>query len=289
MGNDKDGEAVAGQVPTLRLALAQEEPILRDVDAALARIGALAGDAAAAGADLLILPEMFLTGYAIGADDVARLAQPTAGRTAGQPNAAELVGATARTHGLAVVYGFPERCADGRVRNSASFVGEDGRVLATYRKLHRYGDVDATQFAAGSEPPPVVRWRGWGIGLGICYDVEFPEFVRMSALAGADLVCVPTANMSGFERVSRVLVPARAYENQLYVAYANYVGADDSFTYNGTSVVAGPDGGLLVEGSGSDAALLYADVHTSAVAEARAGGSYLADRRPDVYGPADAG
>ncbi|MFY8044397.1 MAG: nitrilase-related carbon-nitrogen hydrolase, partial [Rhodoferax sp.] len=76
----------------------------------------------------------------------------------------------------------------------------------------------------------------------ICYDVEFPEATRRLALAGADLIVVPTANMPEFDFVAQSLVPVRAYENQLYVAYANYIGAEGAVHYGGLSLLAAPDG-----------------------------------------------
>ncbi|CAM5504952.1 Aliphatic amidase [Streptomyces glaucescens] len=83
---------------------------------------------------------------------------------------------------------------------------------------------------------------GLRIGLMICYDVEFPENIRAHALAGTDLLLVPTAQMHPFQFVAEHLVPVRAFENQMYVAYVNRVGAEDEFEFVGLSTLAGPDG-----------------------------------------------
>ena len=88
----------------------------------------------------------------------------------------------------------------------------------------------------------LVDLDGWRLGLLICYDVEFPENARALALAGADLIAAPTANMDPYEVVATTLVPARAYENQVYFAYANYCGHEGEISYCGQSCVVAPDG-----------------------------------------------
>ena len=92
-----------------------------------------------------------------------------------------------------VLVGYPERGGDGAIYNAACLIGRDGRRLANYRKCHLFGDLDRRMFRAGASTPAVVELDGIRVGLLICYDVEFPESVRLLALAGADLVAVPTA------------------------------------------------------------------------------------------------
>ncbi|WP_308817615.1 carbon-nitrogen hydrolase family protein [Pseudonocardia alni] len=256
----------------MRVALLQTVSRPCDVGGNLAR---LAEACAAADADLLVTPEMFLTGYDIGADAVAALAEPADGPSA------DAVAAIARTSGTAVLYGYPERHG-GRVANAVALVGPDGTRLAGYRKTHLFGALDRACFTASDTPPAVVTWNGWGLGLLVCYDVEFPETVRALALAGADAVLVPTANMLPYDHVPRVLIPARAWENQVYVAYANWCGTEGSLTYGGLSCVAGPAGAVVR--AGRDPELLVAELDRSALAVSRRANPYLADRRPDLYG-----
>lgn len=265
----------------LTVALAQVPPISGGDDvvgAALARTDQLAAEAAAAGADLLLVPEMHLTGYAIGRAAVEALAEGPDG-----PASARLA-EIARTRGIAICHGFPERDGD-QVYNSAAFVDERGRELLRWRKLHLFGDVDAAQFDRAELDPAalVASWRGWKIGLAICYDIEFPETARALALAGADLLCVPTANMVGFEAISRLLVPARALENQMYVAYANYTGSDEEFRYNGLSLIAGPDG-VPIASAGAGQELLVGRISAEGLAASRRANPYLRDRRDDLLG-----
>lgn len=273
----------------LTLALAQVPPVIDQgpagagaVEQALERSDRLAGQAAAVGADLLVLPEMHLSGYAIGRAAVEALAEVPGGP------ASTRIAEIARTHGIAICHGFPERDGEN-VYNSAAFIDEHGTELLRWRKLHLFGDVDAQQFdradlgPTGSHSRHLADWRGWGIGLAICYDVEFPETARRLALAGADLLVVPTANMVGFEAVSRLLVPARALENQLYVAYANYTGADVEFQYNGLSLIAGPDGAPVVA-AGDQEELLVGRISASVLAQSRRRNPYLRDRRDGLLG-----
>jgi predicted amidohydrolase len=262
----------------MRLALAQWRPVTGGTAEGLARLDADAAKAAAAGADLLMTPEMALTGYAIGADAVRAAADPEGGPIA------TAVGQCARRHGIAVLAGFPRIGADGRVFNTVNLADRQGALRASYAKTHLYGSVDRAQFAAGGEIAAPVEIGGWRLGLAICYDIEFPELARALALAGAEAILAPTANMMPYESVATRLVPARAEENAVFLAYANYVGREDAFDYFGLSCVCGPDGADLAR-AGLGEEMLFADLDKAALAAARALATHLADRRPELYGP----
>ncbi|TCO80759.1 5-aminopentanamidase [Plasticicumulans lactativorans] len=259
----------------MRLAVWQCPPGPEDVPGNLERLRRAAHAAAAGGAALLVCPEMYLSGYAIGAAAARRLAEPRDGA------GAQAVAAIAREHGLAILYGYPER-ADATVFNAVQLIGADGTVHAHYRKTHLYGALDRGMFVAGAGDFPLFELGGWRFGLLICYDVEFPETVRRLALAGADAVLVPTANMLPYDVVPDILVPARAYENQLYVAYANYCGREGEIRYGGRSVIVGPDGADRAR-AGRDETLLFADLDRAFLDESRRGNTHLADRRAELY------
>lgn len=241
---------------------------LRVLDEAAART-------AAAGGTLLVTPEMFLTGYAIG-DDVARLAEPADGPSA------EAVARVAARHGIAVAYGCPERDGDA-VFNAVRLVGADGTALAGYRKTHLYGPFEHAHFTPGDRPVVQAELHGLRVGLLVCYDVEFPENVRAHALAGTDLLVVPTAQMHPYRFVADAVVPVRAFENQMYVAYVNRVGHEGEFEFVGLSVLAGPDGVARAR-AGAGEELVLGDVDPALLAASRAANPYLADRRPGLYG-----
>lgn len=231
--------------------------------------------AAAAGAGLLVAPEMFLTGYAIG-DDIARLAEPADG------DSADAVADIAGRHGLAIAYGYPERHGD-TVHNSAQLISADGSRLANYRKTHLFGCFERDHFRPGGQPVVQAELNGLTVGLMICYDVEFPENVRAHALAGTDLLVVPTAQMHPFQFVAESVIPVRAFENQMYVAYVNRVGQEGEFEFVGLSTLAGPDGVARTR-AGRGEELVFADADPVALAASREANPYLKDRRPGLYG-----
>ncbi|MFW0783863.1 carbon-nitrogen hydrolase family protein [Gordonia sp. CPCC 206044] len=259
----------------LRIALWQCESRPGSVTHNLGRLAATAAAAAARSADLLITPEMYVTGYAIGAD-ARRLADPVSGPIA------DAVGAIARTERIAILYGCPQRGSDGAVYNAIHLVANDGKMLATHHKTHLYGELDRRMVEAGSVPPPVVALDGWQLGLMTCYEVEFPELVRSLAVRGAEVVCVPTANMIEFDAVQSVLLPARALENQVYVAYANYCGAEADLTYGGLSEMVSPTG-RMVGSAGRSPQLTVVDAVRDDLLRSRAEYTYLRDRRPELY------
>ncbi|MCF3963654.1 carbon-nitrogen hydrolase family protein [Streptomyces fuscigenes] len=261
-------------MPPLRTALLQSSGRPGSVAANLDVLEEAAAQAAASGARLLVCPEMFLTGYAIG-DDVARLAEPADGP------AAEALAATARRHGLAILYGYPERDG-GRVHNSAQLIDAVGGRLANYRKTHLYGEFERERFTPGDRAVVQADLDGVRLGIMICYDVEFPENVRAHALAGTDLLLVPTAQMRPFEFVAESVVPVRAFENQLYVAYVNRTGPEGPFDFVGLSCLAGPDGTAAAR-AGRGEELVLGDVDPRVLAASRAANPYLGDRRPGLY------
>ncbi|MFE9537172.1 carbon-nitrogen hydrolase family protein [Streptomyces sp. NPDC006691] len=261
-------------MPALRTALLQSSGRLSDVAANLTVLDEAAGRAAATGAGLIVCPELFLTGYAIG-DDVARLAEPADG-----PSARAIADIAVR-HGLAVVYGYPERDGDA-VYNAAQLIGPDGTRLASYRKTHLFGGFERDAFTPGEQPVVQAELNGLRIGMMICYDVEFPENVRAHALAGTDLLLVPTAQMHPFQFVAESLVPVRAFENQLYVAYVNRTGPEGEFEFVGLSCLAGPDGAARAR-AGRGTELVVGDVDPEFLAVSRANNPYLRDRRPGLY------
>ena len=262
----------------MRIAIYQGPEQSRDVAGHLDLMAEQAVAAARRGAGLLVFPEMFLTGYAIGADAVARMAEPADGPSA------QKAGAIARSAGIAIAYGYPERSPGARgVYNAALLFGRDGWPLMNYRKTHLFGDLDRGMFVPGDGLPEPARLDGMSVGMLICYDVEFPEPVRSWALAGVDLLLVPTAQMEPYEFVARSLVPVRAYENQVTIAYANRCGREGDLVYVGQSCISGPDGVDLARAGGGES-LILADLDAAALQQARRLNTYLADRRPALYG-----
>ncbi|MEV6794251.1 carbon-nitrogen hydrolase family protein [Streptomyces sp. NPDC051320] len=259
----------------LRTALYQGPAGVPDTPSVtLAALAGAARRAADEGARLLLTNELYLTGYALGATVLERAEH------ADGPGA-EAVAAIAAEHGLAIGYGYPERERDA-VFNALQLFGPDGARLANYRKTHLFGAFETTYFTPGDEPVVQADLDGLRLGLLICYDVEFPEPVRAHALAGTELLLAPTALMRPYEIVPQTIVPARAWESQLYIAYANRSGTEGEFTFAGMSCVAAPDGTVRAR-AGAGEELVIADVDPGCLRASRAENTYLNDRRPELY------
>lgn len=248
-----------------RLALWQGAGASGAVRDNLDEVGRRARQAAKAGADILVFPECFLTGYVTKSphrivEDVTEEVMSALERIAAQ-------------NGVALVVGSYGKCS-GRLCNAAFVMDPDNGLIGTYRKQMLFGDWEKGIFQRGTSPM-TFTFRGWRIGVLICFDVEFPETVRHLARQRCDLVVVPTALMSPFANVATHLVPTRAMENQIYVAYANRTGTEASQTYVGRSIVARPDGTAIVAAEGDDECLLLADLAKDAITDVRADFTYL--------------
>lgn len=256
--------------PGLRVAVLQATGVVNSVAENLRRIAVRAHEAKQCGAKLLVTPELFTSGYA------PTLVHGTDGAAQRQQLAAIAV-----EHGIALVASTVEH-EEGRQYISASLFGPDGAELTRYRKQNLFGAGENSVFTPGSEAPAVVDFNGVKIALGICFDVEFPEFVRSTALAGAELLCVPTAvplraaddsaeQPFDTRLIPAMVVPTRALESQLFIAYANHAGPD----FAGLSTIADPYGRRLARASGEDE-LILADVDLEVLAQARRDTDYLA-------------
>lgn len=260
----------------MRIAALQMTARAGDVSANLATIRAAAAEATARGAELLVAPELATTGYGSG-EAMRDLAEP---RDGAQIAALATIAAE---HRLALVCGFAERDGD-RLYNAAAVLDLSG-PRAVYRKCHLYGQYERGLFAPGDGRPPIVRVGGMRVGILICYDVEFPEAVRGLALAGAELVAVPTALPDSGHAlfIAEKIVPVRAFENQVAVAYANHAGGDGRFAYAGRSCIALPDGTDAARAGSHAAELILADYRPEDFLRSRAENPYLEDRRADLF------
>jgi predicted amidohydrolase len=260
----------------LSIAGMQTVGTLGDVAANLAELREAAREAKGRDVELLITPELFVTGYNVG-DDLNELAKQ---------DLLVQVRDIAREEGIAIVVGLPEYDA-GHYYNTAVFLDEHGEILGRYRKTHLFGSLDQNAFTPGDQLVCTVDYRGVRLAILICYDVEFPETVRAAALAGAHAILVPTAQMIPFEIVAEQVVRVRAWENQLYVAYINHDGAEDDLVYVGRSSIADPYGNVIdsiLQGTG----LVRGVIDTDIVDKAQGQNPYLLDLRPELYSSPDA-
>ena len=237
-----------------------------------------------AGARIVVLPELCNSGYVFESEEEAR--------ASAEPADGELLqtwGEAARPADALVIGGFAELAPDGTVYNSAALVGGEG-TLAVYRKLHLW-DQEPRWFAPGQDPAPVVETRYGRIGLGICYDVEFPELSRGLALAGAELIALPTNwpredDPPNGRPILHSLVAATAYFNKVFLALCDRSGTERGIEFEGGSVIADPHGAIVagpMANRGTET--IYADCDLAAARDKRtsARNDAFADRRPERY------
>ncbi|SCB10685.1 nitrilase family protein [Rhizobium multihospitium] len=277
----------ASTTRTVTVATVQFEPIVGDRIHNLAAIERLVRTAKAKGAEILVLPELADSGYSfLDGDEVAALAGPVPGGAS-----AEVLCRLAGELGLYIVSGIAEQDGD-RFYNSALLCGPKG-YIGKYRKLHLWNNENRF-FKKGDLGLPVFDLPFGRIGIVICYDGWFPETFRELALAGAELVCVPTnwVPMAGAESapepMANILHKAAAHTNGLYIACADRIGIERDQPFIGRSLIVGPQGWPESGPASTDREeILLAQIDLSSVAETRTLNSFnhlLGDRRADVYG-----
>jgi 5-aminopentanamidase len=242
-------------------------------------------DAARQGASVVVLPELMSSGYVFESQAEAKAsAEPPDGATvtAWARLAAEL--------DIVIVGGFCEATAGDEIFNSAALVDSAG-LRCVYRKAHLW-DAEPQWFAVGSAPPPVVSTRFGQIGVVICYDLEFPEWVRLPALDGAQLLCAPV-NWPAYprpagERPSEVIkVQADAAVNRMFIAVCDRVGPERGVQWVGGTVIVDPDGWPIAGGAASDqpaTVMAECTLRTALDKAVSPNNDVFGDRRPELYG-----
>jgi len=260
----------------LCIALVQHVSTPDNVEASLSRVERYAKKASEAGAQLLLFPETSVMGY----NNTLEVNQSNAETADGKVYKA--IAKLCKQYKLAIAYGFVEKDGDQNY-NSVQLVDEYGNALSLYRKSHLWGGQDRALFSEGDDLVPVIQWNGWHIGMLICYDIEFPENVRRLSLEGAELILTPTALMAPFTTVADLVVPVRAFESQVFIAYANFCGSEYDQHYVGHSCIAGPDGENLAKAADTET-MLVAKLNKNEISVNRAALPYHRDRRPALYG-----
>ena len=271
----------------MRVAVHQFAPAHGDVARNVTSIAAAVVRAAAAGADLVVAPEMSLTGWALPiAEDRARFVEQV------ERDALPELAALAVERHVAIVVGGPVRAGAHMdsgptgAANAVVLLAPDGQ-RTVYRKLHLFGD-ERNWWTPGDRAIVGAIAGNVRVGLTICYDAEFPEVPRMTRLAGADVLAVPTTNMTPYEHDQEVIFATRALENECPVIVANRVGSEQGWHYFGRSLVL-DQRGCVVGRAGQREQLLIADIEPARQGDPEL--SYLARRRPELYGllarPAD--
>jgi predicted amidohydrolase len=263
-----------------RIACCQIAPTIADLDANSALIEAQIVAAVAAGADVIVLPELATSGYMLADADEARSVALT-------PTSPEFAKWAAAAGDSVVIGGFCELGDDGLLYNSAAVVDRGG-VIAVYRKTHLW-DREKLLFTPGDALPPLVKTQHGAIAVMVCYDLEFGELTRLAAVQGAELIVAPV-NWPLFPRPEGehpgevITAMSTARTNKIAVAACDRCGVERGQPWTAGSAIVDPDG-WVVATAGTDAGMAIADIdlsltHDKSLTEYV---DLLADRRLDLY------
>lgn len=194
----------------------------------------------------------------------------------------------ARELGVVVVLNLYER-AGSRAYDASPVIDADGTLLGTTRMIHITDYPcfhEQGYYTPGDTGAPVYRTKAGTVGVAICYDRHYPEYMRALALAGAELVVVPQAGSVGEwpDGLYEAEMQVAAFQNGYFVALCNRVGEEDCLTFAGESFVCAPDGRVMARAASLEETILYADLPLQAVGESHARRLFLQHRRPELYG-----
>jgi predicted amidohydrolase len=241
--------------------------------------------AAAQGASVIVLPELVSSGYVF--EDRA---EAQASAEAADGATVTLWARLAADHGVVIVGGFCETTAAGELFNSAALV-DPGGLRGVYRKAHLW-DKERLWFSSGSTAPPVIPTLFGRIAVMICYDLEFPEWVRLPALDGAQLLCAPV-NWPAFPRpdgerpAEIVRVQADAAVNRMFIAACDRTGEERGVEWVGGSVIVDADGWpLACAAPAAGPTIIAAECQLDHALDKAISplSNVHADRRPELYG-----
>lgn len=258
----------------LSISLGQMQIKLARVEDNLAAAEGLIGQAAARNADLVVLPELWTTGYDL--ENAACYADKLGAGMFAQ------LSTMARDNSIAVYGSLLERRGK-QIMNCAAYHNSHGELAAAYRKIHLFRLFDEHKWLGEGERPETLTFPWGAAGLSICYDLRFPElFRRYAVVQGAKLILLcaewPLIRVEHW----RALLIARAIENQCFVAATNSCGDTGGTVFGGHSMIVDPWGKIVVE-AGEDECLLCAEIDLAEVDRARQQIPVFEDRRPDAY------
>lgn len=258
----------------LNISLAQMRIALGDTRRNYGVMNDMAVEASRRGSHLLVLPELWSTGYAL--QQSRELATQlnsgmfTQVTTVAKQNNISIVGSILEKRGL-------------EVANSAAFFAPNGRMMGVYRKIHLFGLMDEDKWLQPGSAPLSIDLPWGTTSIAICYDLRFPELFRRYAVEGAKMIIIPA--MWPIERIEhwRALLQARAIENQCYIVATNAAGETGDTVFGGHSMIVDPWGKIIIEGGEEGPMLLTAEIELGVVDEVRQKIPVFKDRRPDLY------
>lgn len=266
------GEAKA----QLNIALIQADIEIGNVKANMSKMLGMMEQAAAADMkpDVIVLPEMWNTGYAL--DRIQELADPMGQETS------HMLSEFARNHRIQVVGGSVAERIEDRIYNSMYVLNRSGEQIAKYSKIHLFRLMDEEKFLQAGQQPVTFELEQLKAGASICYDIRFPELSRTLALGGAQVLFVPAEWPHPRLHHWRTLLMARAIENQMYVVACNRVGTSGETDFFGHSMIIDPWGEVIAEGDEQER-ILTGTLDCGLTDEVRGRIPVFEDRRPNLY------
>lgn len=258
---------------TWRIALAQLSVIDGNKEKNLTKMEEALKKASEESADILVLPELNLTGL-VSNEQMRTLAEPRDGESFRR------IQPMLKTYPVSLVYSFPEYVSEEEMYITTCFMNKNGQALAYYRKTHLF--TEEKQLFSPGEEWTKIELESLSIGLLTCYDIEFPEPARELAMKGVNLLIVNSANMAPYEYIHRLFIHARALENQFFVVYCNRIGSNEKYQYRGQSAMIGPDGKLIAEIEEDVESVKIIEISLAEIEKSTSVFSYLADRRPEL-------
>ncbi|WP_088009335.1 carbon-nitrogen family hydrolase [Indiicoccus explosivorum] len=257
----------------MRIACIQMDIAFADPDTNFRRAERFMEEAVQGGADVLVLPEMWNTGYAL--TDLEKLAD-----RGGQ--AEKFLSDFAKKHDVHIVGGSVSSKKAHGFTNTMYVVNKTGDTVAEYDKAHLFGLMDEHLHLESGDSANLFELDGIPAGGVICYDIRFPEWLRRHALEGAKVIFVPAEWPAPRIDHWRVLLQARAIENQCFIVAVNRIGSDPANEFGGHSMVIAPWGDVRMElGTGEE--IGYAEITLDEVDEVRGRIPVFDDRRESIY------
>ena len=257
----------------MKIALLQLKVIPGEIELNRCRAVEMVSEAAE-NADIVVLPEVWTTGYAL--RNVEDKAETINGQTI---SSLQLLAQEKRIN---IVAGSLPLNQNGRIYNSTIVIDSQGQIIADYAKIHMFSLFNEQRFFTAGSKLAKFSLAGVQAGVAICYDLRFPEMFRKLALDGVDIIYVPAEWPAERGEHWRILNQARAIENQVYICAVNCSGEFKGKPFYGHSLFIGPDGVILAEGTNGEE-ILYGEVEEDYLRRVRQNMSVIKDRRPELY------
>ncbi|MEM3585713.1 MAG: carbon-nitrogen hydrolase family protein [Candidatus Jordarchaeaceae archaeon] len=261
----------------IKIALAQMSPILEDKEKNLQKMDKMITEAANQGAQLVVFPELILTGYSC-RDRYYSLAERVPG------NSVKRVESLANKNNIHVIFGMVEENGEGILYNTSVMVGPKG-YIGKYRKryLPTHLVFEEKKYFRQGYDTQVLETEIGKIGLMICYDIYFPELARQLTLMGSQLIVCISSSPATRRGYFETFISSRAMENTVFLAYVNLVGVEDSLIFWGGSRVVGPDGTIIAKAKYDEEELVTATIDYSDLKASRIAAPVLRDLRPEIF------